>query len=349
MLRTICAQIKTWHLAGYIPLRGAVNFSVRQFREENLPVLIGNILKEIGLTPEALELEVTESIAMQSGDLSLVTLNKLNSIGLRISIDDFGTGYSSLDRLKRMPVQTLKIDQTFVKDMTAGADERAIIMAIIAMARSLNLKTIAEGVETQEQLDFLRALQCDEIQGYLLSQPVSAEELTKQLQKKDLYRLASLGMNDEVDLSIRAQAARNVGYALADERLTILTSNPGFNYWAAGRGDDLVGRPLPEVLPELVGVEDTLRQLIHKQDGTYNIPKIYRPSEDGFGRYFDLQVEPFLASEAILLVMVTDVTDQAHLEFELRQERNELRLNLYQAQASGRGTAKGAPSVGKTG
>jgi diguanylate cyclase (GGDEF)-like protein len=181
VLRTTCAQLKEWHAAGYTSLRLAVNISVRQFQEQSLPGLIEKVLVETGLAAEALELEITESTAMQNVDLSLTTLNELGATGVQISIDDFGTGFSSLDRLKRLPINTLKIDQSFVRDMASDADNAAIITAIIAMGHGLELKVIAEGVETEEQLAFLRAQQCDEIQGYLFGHPMPAKALTKLL------------------------------------------------------------------------------------------------------------------------------------------------------------------------
>ncbi len=183
LLRTTCTQVKAWHAAGFQPLRVAVNMSVRQFQEQDLLQIIKDVLKETGLSAESLELEVTESIAMHNLNFSLTLLNELSRMGLHISIDDFGTGYSSLDRLKRLPINTLKIDQTFIKNLTSDPNDAAITTATIAMAHNLDLKVIAEGVETAEQLAFLQAQHCDEIQGYLFSRPVPAEDLTKLLQK----------------------------------------------------------------------------------------------------------------------------------------------------------------------
>ncbi len=187
LLRTCCAQIKTWHTAGYGPLQVTVNMSVRQLQEQNLGQLIEDILAETGLAAEALELEVTESVAMQNADFGLTTLNELRAMGLHISIDDFGTGYSSLNRLKQLPINTLKIDQSFIRDMVHDADDGTIISAIIAMGHRLKLKIIAEGVETEEQLAFLREQKCDEVQGYLFSPPIPALALTQLLRKKDIF------------------------------------------------------------------------------------------------------------------------------------------------------------------
>lgn len=188
MLRAVCMQIMRWRKAGY-NLRGAVNLSARQLQDKNLLRQIKITLTEEGVPPNALELEITETIAMQNIALSLTLLNQLKSLGLGISIDDFGTGYSSLTRLKQLPVNTLKIDKSFIKDVTFNKDDAAITSAIIAMGRRLKLNLIAEGVETQEQLTFLQAQQCNEVQGYLFSQPVPADELTKLLAQKEQYQM----------------------------------------------------------------------------------------------------------------------------------------------------------------
>ncbi len=183
LLHTICRQLQHWHKAGYTWLRVAVNLSIRQLQEPNLPARINEILTETGLTADALELEITESVAMQNIDFSLNILSELSAMGLHHSIDDFGTGYSSLDRLKRLPIRALKVDQSFIRDLTSNTDDAAIVNAIIAMAHSLNLTVVAEGVETEEQLAQLRAQGCDEIQGHLFSQAIPAEALTTLLQK----------------------------------------------------------------------------------------------------------------------------------------------------------------------
>ncbi|HEX6641576.1 MAG TPA: EAL domain-containing protein, partial [Thermoanaerobaculia bacterium] len=137
------------------------------------------VLADTGFPPQLLDLEITESTAMQNADLSLSILNRLKEMGIRISIDDFGTGYSSLSYLKRFPIDTVKIDQDFVRDLTS--DDAAIISAVISMARALNLRVIAEGVETEEQLAFLRREQCAEMQGFLYSQPLTVADFEKAL------------------------------------------------------------------------------------------------------------------------------------------------------------------------
>jgi len=176
ILRTACAQMKQWHEAGHTRLRIAVNLSPRQFQQRDLPATIERVLGETGLSPAMLDIEITESTAMQNAEQSLAIMRKLKEMGVRISIDDFGTGYSSLSYLKRFPIDTVKIDQNFVRDIARSSNDAAIVTAVISMARALNLGVIAEGVETEEQLDFLKREQCETIQGFLYSRPVPAEE-----------------------------------------------------------------------------------------------------------------------------------------------------------------------------
>ncbi|HIJ82608.1 MAG: diguanylate cyclase/phosphodiesterase with PAS/PAC sensor(s) [Magnetococcales bacterium] len=178
ILRTACQQNRIWRDAGFDRLRMAVNLSVRQFRQRDLFDRVRLILQETGLPPPLLELEITESMVMDNVESVIVTLTRLRSLGLFIAVDDFGTGYSSLSYLKRFPIHTLKIDQSFVRDLTLDSDDAAIINAIIAMAKSLKLNVVAEGVETEEQLNFLRLEGCDEMQGYFFGKPMSAEEFT---------------------------------------------------------------------------------------------------------------------------------------------------------------------------
>ena len=176
VLRTACRQMKLWHDAGHSWLRLAVNLSPRQFQQRELPQLVARVLAETSFPPELLDVEITESTAMQNAELSLTIMRRLKEMGVSISINDFGTGYSSLSYLKRFPIDTVKIDQGFVRDLTAGSSDGAIITAVISMARALKLRVVAEGVETEEQLAFLQREQCAEIQGFLYSRPVSAEE-----------------------------------------------------------------------------------------------------------------------------------------------------------------------------
>jgi predicted signal transduction protein with EAL and GGDEF domain len=175
-LREACRQAKAWHDQGHRSLSLAVNLSVTQLQQTDLVDRVRQILAETGLPSRMLELEITESSAMQSPETSIRTLYDLKKLGIRISLDDFGTGHSSLSYLKRFPIDTLKIDQSFVRDITEDPDTAAIVTAIIAMAHSLRLKVIAEGVEFTEQANFLRRHACDQMQGYLIKPPVPAEE-----------------------------------------------------------------------------------------------------------------------------------------------------------------------------
>jgi len=183
VLRTACAQNRAWQEAGLAPITIAVNISARQFREKGLVNSVAEVLKETGLEPQFLELEVTEGVIMHDPQEVVAVLQKLKSMGVMLSIDDFGTGYSSLSYLKRFPVDRLKIDQSFIKDVTTDPENAAIAQAVITLGHSLNLKVTAEGVETREQLQFLRDHQCDEKQGYLFSKPLPAEEFGRLLQE----------------------------------------------------------------------------------------------------------------------------------------------------------------------
>ncbi|WP_296695315.1 bifunctional diguanylate cyclase/phosphodiesterase [Rhodoferax sp.] len=176
VLRTATTQLATWIQNGMTPITMAVNLSAVQFRHANLPLLVTNILNEAALPPHLLELELTEGVAMTHPLEAIAVMHDLRQRGVRMSIDDFGTGYSSLSYLKRFQVYKLKIDQSFVRDITVDPDDKAIVGAIISMASSLGLKTIAEGVETEGQLEFLRARGCTEAQGYYFSRPVPGAE-----------------------------------------------------------------------------------------------------------------------------------------------------------------------------
>ncbi|MDD4906472.1 MAG: EAL domain-containing protein, partial [Methylobacter tundripaludum] len=176
VLRSAVRQAKTWIDEGFGPLIMAVNLSAVQFRHPDLPELITRILDEEGLPHEYLELELTEGVAMHNPQGVIAVMNNLHERGVRMSIDDFGTGYSSLSYLKKFKVYKLKIDQSFVRDISTDPEDKAIVSAIISLAKGLGLKTIAEGVETAGQLAFLREQGCDEMQGYLFSKPVPSEQ-----------------------------------------------------------------------------------------------------------------------------------------------------------------------------
>jgi EAL domain-containing protein (putative c-di-GMP-specific phosphodiesterase class I) len=175
MLRTACAQNRSWQEAGLPPLRVAVNLSARQFQEPNLVDVVGEVLKDSRLDPDCLELEITEGVAMRNAGFTKQILRDLREMGVRISIDDFGAGYSSLGYLNDFPVDSLKIDRHFVGGVTREPNDAAIASAIIGIAHDLSLEVVAEGVESQDQLAFLRERQCDKFQGYLLGRAMPAE------------------------------------------------------------------------------------------------------------------------------------------------------------------------------
>ena len=173
-LRTACEQVKTWQTQGLGYLRVSVNLSARQFNQRDLTQSIADILRDTGLDPHYLEIELTESMVMTDVDHTVGILRDLKALGVQVSIDDFGTGYSSLSYLKRFPIDVLKIDQSFVRDITLDPDDAAIVTSIISLAHNLRLNVIAEGVETEAQLQYLQRHGCDEIQGYYFSRPVPA-------------------------------------------------------------------------------------------------------------------------------------------------------------------------------
>jgi diguanylate cyclase (GGDEF)-like protein/PAS domain S-box-containing protein len=181
VLREACAQARGWVDAGLPVTTMAVNVSAMEFRSEHFLEGLFTILGETGLDPKFLELELTESILMKSASSTAAILQNLRDRGVRVAVDDFGTGYSSLSYLRKFPVDALKIDQSFVREISATDDDCAIVTAMISMARSLKLRVIAEGVETLEELEFLRASQCDEVQGYYFSRPVLPQQFAKLL------------------------------------------------------------------------------------------------------------------------------------------------------------------------
>jgi diguanylate cyclase (GGDEF)-like protein/PAS domain S-box-containing protein len=181
VIAQVCRQVSAWRAGGLATVPVAVNLAAPHLCESGLPELVERVLKEHGLPSSVLELEVTESILMHDPELSLANARRLADLGVSLSIDDFGTGYSSLSYLKRLPIGALKIDQSFVRDIATDPDDAAIITAIIAMAHSLNLRVVAEGVETEAQRRFLQDHGCDEFQGFLVSVPVAAEDFARLL------------------------------------------------------------------------------------------------------------------------------------------------------------------------
>jgi EAL domain-containing protein (putative c-di-GMP-specific phosphodiesterase class I) len=179
VLRTAMQQLKVWMAAGLGNLTMAVNLSAVQFRHAGLAAMVAQVLQDTEIPPALMELELTESVAMDDPLGAVVAIDEISALGVAMSIDDFGTGYSSLSYLKRFKVCKLKIDKSFVRDITTDPDDKAIASAIIGLASSLGLRTIAEGVESPGQLAWLRLQGCDEAQGYFFSQPLSAPDFVK--------------------------------------------------------------------------------------------------------------------------------------------------------------------------
>lgn len=204
VLRSACLQNMAWQEAGFEPIQIAVNLSSLQFRQNNLLDTITKTLQESGLDPNYLVLELTEGMIMHNSEQTIITLKKLKETGISISIDDFGTGYSSLSYLKRFPLDTLKIDRSFVRGLPHDNDDAAITTAVIAMAHSLNLRTIAEGVETPQQAAFLSELNCDSMQGYFYGKPMSADHFTNIL-KTQQTQFSNVGEKPD----LQAQAVNN--------------------------------------------------------------------------------------------------------------------------------------------
>ncbi len=177
VLLEACAQTRRWHEAGFEGLKVSVNVSAVQFRQDDLVQLVEAVLGRTGLPASCLDLEITETVLMQDADATIATLRELKAMGVSISVDDFGTGYSSLAYLQRFPIDTLKIDKSFMRDITGEGQNAAIVRTVIALAKSLGLESIAEGVETLEQVEFLRAAGCDRLQGYYFSRPLPAPAL----------------------------------------------------------------------------------------------------------------------------------------------------------------------------
>ncbi len=182
-LRSACRQNKAWQNAGHAPINVGVNVSARQFREANWVCRIVEALQESGLEAKYLELELTESLIMQDVDQAIAKMKELQRLGVQLSIDDFGTGYSSLSVLKTFPVARLKIDKSFVRDLPHDENSKAVAAAVISLGQNLNLRVVAEGVETEEQAAFLRDNNCDEMQGYLFSRPVPAAEIEELIKR----------------------------------------------------------------------------------------------------------------------------------------------------------------------
>lgn len=180
VIRTACHQIKAWHDRGLPTIRVAVNVSGRQFRHKDFVDFILKTLKEVDLKPHYLELEITENIIINDDEKRIIkSIHRLKKLGIQIALDDFGTGYSSISYLKKIPIDRIKIDKTFIENINTNNDDAAIVRAIIALANSLNLQVVAEGVESLKQLKMLLSQDCKEVQGFYFSEPLCALEVEK--------------------------------------------------------------------------------------------------------------------------------------------------------------------------
>jgi EAL domain-containing protein (putative c-di-GMP-specific phosphodiesterase class I) len=183
VLRTACRQNREWQHAGYGSLRIGVNLSARQFAEPDLVPEIARVLEETGMAPTSLEIEITESLVMVDVEGAIRTMAELKRMGVKLSIDDFGTGYSSLSYLRRFPVDVLKIDRSFVRDIPNCEDDAAMVAAIIELARGLHMRVIAEGVETEAQLEYLKRRGCDEVQGHVYAMAAPGPDVEVMLRR----------------------------------------------------------------------------------------------------------------------------------------------------------------------
>ena len=183
ILRTACKKTHELHQQGYSGLNVAVNISAVQFTDGNLLPMVSKALEDSGLSPEQLELEITESAVMHDPEEVIRSLHELSQFGMKLAIDDFGTGYSSLAYLKRFPVNTLKIDRTFITDISSDNDDVAIVEAVLGLGKHFDMKVVAEGVEDSEQLNFLKSQGCDIAQGYYISKPLSSDQYAQWLER----------------------------------------------------------------------------------------------------------------------------------------------------------------------
>jgi EAL domain-containing protein (putative c-di-GMP-specific phosphodiesterase class I) len=207
VLGEVCRQIQAWREAGLPAQQVAVNLSARQFQQKDLEATVRRILLDTGNDPSLVQFELTESLLMKEPEAAARTLRSLKKLGVKVSVDDFGTGYSSLAYLKGFPIDELKIDRAFVRDVTTDLDDAAITRAIISLAQSLNLIVVAEGVETDDQIKFLSSHGCDEIQGHVFSKPVSAEDCGRMLREGRKLRTKST----HIPANPGATTSRSVG------------------------------------------------------------------------------------------------------------------------------------------
>jgi EAL domain-containing protein (putative c-di-GMP-specific phosphodiesterase class I)/CheY-like chemotaxis protein len=197
VMREACGQIRVWQGSGLAVPPVAVNLSARQFQQKDLEPIVRSLLAETGVDPSLIQFELTESLLMKEPEAAARTLNGLKDLGVKISVDDFGTGYSSLAYLKRFPIDALKIDRAFIRELTTDPDDAAITLAIIGLAHSLKLRVVAEGVETEGQLNFLSSHACDEMQGYYFAKPAAPAELEAMLREGRRLKRSADGVSQE--------------------------------------------------------------------------------------------------------------------------------------------------------
>jgi EAL domain-containing protein (putative c-di-GMP-specific phosphodiesterase class I)/CheY-like chemotaxis protein len=258
VIEAVCEQMREWLDAGLTVPPVALNLSARQFHQQNLVAVIRQALRLNQIEAKCLELEITESILMENVEKAVTTLQELKSIGLKIALDDFGTGYSSLSYLKRFPIDNLKIDRAFVRDVTTEPDDAAICLAVIGLAHNLKLKVVAEGVETEAQMNYLRTHGCDEIQGFYFSRPLPAADFAQLLTQRKVFALPSpmaserktlLLVDDETNiLSALKRLLRRDGY----EILAAGSAKEGFELLATHEVQVILS---DQRMPEMNGTE----------------------------------------------------------------------------------------------
>ncbi|OGA25690.1 MAG: hypothetical protein A3I02_09765 [Betaproteobacteria bacterium RIFCSPLOWO2_02_FULL_67_26] len=259
VLRSVCEQIKRWEQQGVTPRPVAVNLSARQFQRKDLAAVVGQVLEDTGVHPGLIELELTETLLMSDAEEAVEMLHQLKALGVRLAVDDFGTGYSSLTYLKRFPLDSLKIDLSFIRDIVSNPEDATITRTIISLARGLKLKVVAEGVETEGQLNFLRSNGCDEMQGFYFARPMPVEDCTRVLteDRRLQYPQAETAPDSPLLLLVddSEDDLRVLKLALAPEGFHILTAtcaNDGFEILARYGVDIVIS---DQRMPEMTGVE----------------------------------------------------------------------------------------------
>jgi diguanylate cyclase (GGDEF)-like protein/PAS domain S-box-containing protein len=325
VLRTACAQLSDWHANGFPHLTMAVNVSARQFRQVDMPALVQDVLDASGIEAEFLELELTESLLMQNREMVVPALKQLKKIGVLLSLDDFGTGYSSLSYLKQFPIDVIKIDQSFIRDVTDSVDGASLTKSIIAMAKSLHMTTIAEGVETAGQLGFLNTHHCDAMQGYYFSRPLPGAEISALLHigtqlpaasrdPASLQRVLLLVDDEENILAALSRLLRREGYQILtttspQQALELLATHP-------------VGVIVSDALmPEMPGAE-----LLRRVKGLY--PDVVRIMLSG---YAELHSVTEAINEGSVYKFLTKPWDDALLREHIQES--------FRRYESGRATA----------